>query len=302
MYTFFSYCIVKINPFRNKTTGKYDYENFGRSLATVAMSIKLLSLILKADRCLLAGKFNHKGAALAIDRFGALDAGILFESLIRGPSPFYGKTIKLTSLQPSRAALVSEPPPSWEMDVPGTIQLLPNRFQDKVMLKPNIFYTPLKENFEGIDSFCFTGNEKSGYNLTVFQITLSGQHHVNKKGIEFVLTAMGNEAVSKLMNIHLVFVVPVGGTMFLTQTITSMMAQEDEQGGDKEIKGSEGEDNSIGGDVSLTAKKKRGRKRKETSQLPSVVDPAVMSKLLKEMIQCKYEHRIIWKDDADREF
>jgi hypothetical protein len=292
-----SHKIVHLHPVFDENTGKYNYLEPYRCLASGAVTSMLLDIILEADSALLERMYKHQGAALAIAQLGAVDAGLMFESLIKGPCHFYGKSIQLVSLRPNHTALDSKPPASWTMEVPGTIQLLPNKFQDKVELRPDVYYVPVKTNFPGIDSFCFTGNEKDGYNLTAFQITVGTQHDVKQIGIDLVLSSMGQEAVAKVNKIQLVFVVPAESSLFVTQIISNSKLKDEEEGSEEgletEIKGSGSEKD--GNAEGSKDKKRRGRKRKETSKLPSVVDLEMMSQLLKSIVQYKYEHPIVLK-------
>jgi hypothetical protein len=292
-----SHKIVHLHPVFDENTGKYNYLEPYRCLASGAVTSMLLDIILEADSALLERMYKHQGAALAIAQLGAVDAGLMFESLIKGPCHFYGKSIQLVSLRPNHTALDSKPPASWTMEVPGTIQLLPNKFQDKVELRPDVYSVPVKTNLPGIDSFCFTGNEKDGYNLTAFQITVGTQHDVKQIGIDLVLSSMGQEAVAKVNKIQLVFVVPAESSLFVTQIISNSKLKDEEEGSEEgletEIKGSGSEKD--GNAEGSKDKKRRGRKRKETSKLPSVVDLEMMSQLLKSIVQYKYEHPIVLK-------
>jgi hypothetical protein len=290
-----SHKIVHLRPVFDENTGKFNYKKPYRCLASGAVTSMILDIILKADDGLLARMYNRQGAALAIAELGAVDAGLMFESLIKGPCHFCGKNIQLVSLRPNHTALDSKPPVSWRMKVPGTTQLLPNKFQDKVELWPDVYYIPVKTNLPGIDSFCFTGNEKDGYNLTVFQITVGTHHDVKQMGIDLVLDSMGQEAVAKINKIQFVFVVPADSSLFMTQIISDRKLNDEEEGSEE---GTETEIMVSGREKDGTAegskdKKRRGRKRTETSKLPYMVDPVLMSQLLKNILQYKYEHRIV---------
>jgi hypothetical protein len=293
-----SHKIVHVRPVFDEATGQYDYIVPYRCLASGAVTSMLLHIILQSESGLVERMYKHQGAALAIARLGAVDAGLLFESLIKGPCHFYGKSIQLVSLRPNHTALDSNPPASWTMKVPRTTQLLPNKFQDKVELRPNVYYIPVKADFSGIDSFCFTGNEKNGYNLTVFQLTVGTHHDVKQKGIDLVLSSMAQKAAAKINKIQLVFVVPAESSLFTTPIISNRKLKDDEEedsgeGSDTEIKESGSE--QAGNEEGSKDEKRRGPKRKETSKLPSVVDPESTSHLLKNIVQYKYEHPIVLK-------
>ena len=191
-----SYMLVHINP-RISDDGEYEYRKIEYSFASDTIFQKLMEKHNVAMLAEAVGMFNCKAA---LESYGAVSSGNLFEKICLWLKPLNGQRFVAVSLSGSSAISV---------DVPVERHLLPLKWKTTAELPVNKLILPRISNLESGDAFYVVSESDNSFSLVIFQVTVGKSHPVKVNGLCDILNAFPASVVSNINRKVLVFVVPL---------------------------------------------------------------------------------------------
>lgn len=204
-----NYTLVHINP---PVSGDGSFNYGGAIVYSFASDYIFQWLVEKHNAQMLAGAVGMFNSGAALDSYGAVSAGHLFEKICLWLQPLDNHCITAASLG-SDAAIT--------FTVPATRLALPHDWKKTGQLPENILIVPRISNLESGDAFCVVERM-----LVVFQVTVAKSHPVKVNGLRDILLAFPEHVRANITQKLVVFVIPKHGTLDKEQALHTQKGEQ----------------------------------------------------------------------------
>jgi hypothetical protein len=210
-----SYMLVHINPPKS-IDGDFEYGSSG-IVYSFASDIIFQRLMEKYQAQMLAGAANLFNCGAAIETYGAVSAGNLFEKICLWLKPLNGLHITAASLSGGADVI---------FDVPAARDLLCHDWKKTARLDANVLILPRISNLESGDAFFVQQSGSESFMMVIFQVTVGKTHPVKANGLKDILMAYPENVRNKITRKILVFVIPTHGTLDKEQKLRTQKDEE----------------------------------------------------------------------------